>query len=750
MSFHYIENLIIGNLKLPNGVKTDTIEEYTLGAGVTINSNLTVNGTLTKINTVDTLLKDDYIYLRSGYNQYDGVGGSGGVVINVFAEDINTNIDSFVNNVLTISGDLNYVAGNFVENNGSLYEVESIVLNTLTLRLNPTQPFSQKTMDLQLGRINVVRVSVIRSTVLGVWEKAIGNNADTLVFSLFTYDDTDVIKSSIPINTGTTNRVATFNGITGRLATQSAFDTTSDNFTFVNPSAKMRMWDNYLSAFGDMISTNNKSLSLGFANNITGLNTLHVGYGNQIQGGDSSIMIGFDNLSSADNVSTSNIGIGTDIAPLLTTTGTSIFLGNSIAPNMTAGNHNIFLGHSVASSFTSGINNIYLGDDQAGIISENNKLRIGNTTTDGVYIKGINGVNTGQTFYKLPGVIADNKIEDTTIYVQTPNTYGLSFSVDGQPAIGVGITNLINYGHGNLLAATSAANNVLMGNGILTAATTGCNNNFIIGTNVLNGSLSGIQNNVCMGNGISTFFGATNIQGNVFLGNNISGNFNGCAQNIVIGISSGNNITNNNRCIYFDNDGVAAETDTIRIGEVGTHTDIYLAGIGNDTVSNKAVLVTDTLTGKVVNTELPYLAESSFEDFAIPYTRSLAINVPAEIAFTQTLMSDDTANWDASVAGRLQYLGLTTSYFSGSFSFSLFLNSGANINVELALYKNGVKVVNSAFRRQLASTTEYDIVSFNKMVQLATNDFVSVYITNLSGNESVDFGNCNLVLRKAI
>lgn len=167
MSF---SELSVGNLKV-KALKTNVIKEYAPGEGITINGNLTVEGTLTKVNTINTLLKDNYIFLGSGFG--------GGIVINVSSESLN--IVSFINNVVTISENPNYAKGTFVENDGNLYEVDFVLGNVITLRTKPAQPFTQKVIDLSLGKISKVTISVIRST-LGFWETACGDNADTLKF----------------------------------------------------------------------------------------------------------------------------------------------------------------------------------------------------------------------------------------------------------------------------------------------------------------------------------------------------------------------------------------------------------------------------------------------------------------------------------------------------------------------------------------------------------------------------------------
>ncbi len=61
--------------------------------------------------------------------------------------------------------------------------------------------------------------------------------------------------------------------------------------------------------------------------------------------------------------------------------------------------------------------------------------------------------------------------------------------------------------------------------------------------------------------------------------------------NIAIGVSAGSNQTTGSNNIYVANIGVAAESDTIRIGTVDTHTRTFIAGISGVTAAGTAVPV---------------------------------------------------------------------------------------------------------------------------------------------------------------
>ena len=62
------------------------------------------------------------------------------------------------------------------------------------------------------------------------------------------------------------------------------------------------------------------------------------------------------------------------------------------------------------------------------------------------------------------------------------------------------------------------------------------------------------------------------------------------SNNIALGYQAGLNLTGDNN-IDIGNDGVAAESNTIRIGSVGTQTNAYIAGINGVTVTGAPVVV---------------------------------------------------------------------------------------------------------------------------------------------------------------
>jgi trimeric autotransporter adhesin len=175
-------------------------------------------------------------------------------------------------------------------------------------------------------------------------------------------------------------------------------------------------------------------------------------------------------------------------------------------------------------------------------------------------------------------------------------------------------------GHGNtangvqaLLNNTKGADNTATGLNALRSNTTGNNNtangaealfsNTIGGSNTANGAAALRSNTTGSGNtangGSALYFNTGNdntangvqalyhntgsfntASGDLALGSNTIGN-----HNIALGDSAGFNLTTGDNNIDIGNKGVAAESNTIRIGTKETHTATFIAGISGKTAS---------------------------------------------------------------------------------------------------------------------------------------------------------------------
>jgi trimeric autotransporter adhesin len=227
----------------------------------------------------------------------------------------------------------------------------------------------------------------------------------------------------------------------------------------------------------------------------------------------------------------------------------------------------------------------------------NNNIGIRNTATGGraLFYNTTGFDNTAIGF----GALTAN----TTGGLNTASgSFALSNNTTGQLNTAVGAEALKNNttGSGNtasgraaLLNNSSGAENTAAGAGALLANTTG-NHNTATGYNALFHNTAGHSNTAC---GHFALAGNTVGEANVALGNGaLQGNTIG-AGNIAIGYLAGYNLTTGNNNIDIGNQGVAGESDAIRIG--ATQTKAYMAGVYGGMVNNQGAAVLIDPSGKL-------------------------------------------------------------------------------------------------------------------------------------------------------
>jgi hypothetical protein len=203
------------------------------------------------------------------------------------------------------------------------------------------------------------------------------------------------------------------------------------------------------------------------------------------------------------------------------------------------------------------------------------------------YIDGIVGQTTGTG--STP-VFIDNtgKLGTTN---STSGTYVQTVEADMGSATASSGTIFL---HASTAGANSGATiSFTASTDVINLNTTDSSSNVTIGTNagginVINGTFNTSvgSNSLNLANGASD----NTALGYAALNNLVSG-----TENTAIGFNAGSNLTSNeSNNIYINNEGVTAESNTIRIGPSGTgaQTSCYIQGIANSTVVGSAVFVT--------------------------------------------------------------------------------------------------------------------------------------------------------------
>jgi trimeric autotransporter adhesin len=168
------------------------------------------------------------------------------------------------------------------------------------------------------------------------------------------------------------------------------------------------------------------------------------------------------------------------------------------------------------------------------------------------------------------------------------NTTGFSNTAIGAAALIRNTTGTHNTANGYLAlySNTTGIYNTAEGALALTSNTSG-HDNTAVGFEALLDNTTGIDNTASGYQAlVSNTTGKNNVaEGSSALRNNTTGD-----SNIAVGESAGANLTTGSNNIDIGNLGVAAESNTIRVGTVGTQTNAYIAGIRDTPLAHGAAV----------------------------------------------------------------------------------------------------------------------------------------------------------------
>jgi hypothetical protein len=277
---------------------------------------------------------------------------------------------------------------------------------------------------------------------------------------------------------------------------------------------------------------------------------------------------------------TANIGLGQGALQNDTTGSNNIGLGSDALQNNTTGSYNISLGSSTLQNNTTGSDNIALG---------NLALRFNTTGGDNI------ALGTGAMQYNTTG---------SGNVALGPGTLGNNASGVNNTAVGSG---------GVLGQNTTGGSNTAVGNAALFFNTTGTANtatgqaamgentsgpdNVADGVNALLSNTTGGQNTAI---GMSALYFNTTGSNNTAIGTSASAITTG-SNNIAIGANAATNVSGgNSNNIHIGSLGAPGDGATIRIGNPGTQSSFFAAGIRGDTTgSNDAVPVVIDSNGQL-------------------------------------------------------------------------------------------------------------------------------------------------------
>ena len=246
------------------------------------------------------------------------------------------------------------------------------------------------------------------------------------------------------------------------------------------------------------------------------------------------------------------------------------------------------------------------------------------------------------------------------------NTTGASNSAFGYAALNANTTGIQNeaFGIDALLANKTGNGNAAFGGGALAKNTTG-GSSTTTGGNSAFGNFALFTNTTAGGNsafGFSALTANTTGNNNVAVGAAALAKLTSGGGNIAVGTGAGGNLgaaESNN--IYVGNSGIAGESNTIRIGFIGTQTAAFVAGIsGKASPNGVAVLVNGT--GQLGTTTSSrrfkhQIADIGAESDVLMKLRPVAFYYKPELDETQTRQYGLVAEEVAQVAPQLVLFG---------------------------------------------------------------------------------------------
>jgi len=295
--------------------------------------------------------------------------------------------------------------------------------------------------------------------------------------------------------------------------------------------------------------------------------------------------IGHDNMASGFQALYSN-----------TTGNYETATGSQALYKNTTGNYNTATGFRALYGNTTGRDNTSNGYEALAL----------NSTGQDNMANGFKALYNNTTGYDNTANGSQALYSNTTGHFNTANGFQALYSNVGNGDTATGYQALYHDLGGSFNGGFNTANGYVA----LFNNTTG-GNNTAIGANALTSNTSGFLNTAngagALGNNTTGFYntatGASALEFNTAGDNNTAigslalNNTTGSA-NIAVGFLAGQNLTTGDNNIDIYDPGVGGESNTIRIGTVGTQTATFIAGIANATVTGSAVFI-DTTTGQL-------------------------------------------------------------------------------------------------------------------------------------------------------
>lgn len=304
-------------------------------------------------------------------------------------------------------------------------------------------------------------------------------------------------------------------------------------------------------------------------------------------------------------------------------------------------------------------------------------------------------------------------------------------------------------------ATTSATSGVIRqaGASFLHSYSNGGTRNTFAGASAGNFTNTASSNTVI---GASSGQSLTSGSNNILLGDSAGQNLSTGGSNIIIANSATSPSTNTN-CIYLGNPGVAAESNTIRIGN--TQTDTRLAGVYSAAPTEERI-VTISSTGRLSSSILavrPYVLVQAAGGVGtitavMPGTAQVGLNnttFPGNYNTISNSTSFSIPKYDVTtLPGRVTFLqdaGIIVHY---ALNYRVTTIQGGSADYRVGLMFNGVDTGydTSTIRGTPANTTNYITAASTKTYSVLAGNSIEICVSNANNNGSIVISNMSLFI----
>ena len=242
-----------------------------------------------------------------------------------------------------------------------------------------------------------------------------------------------------------------------------------------------------------------------------------------------------------------------------------------------------------------GFHALYFNTSGSGNTAEGAEALLKNTTGGGNTATGLQALrsntaslNTAVGYQALTLNTTGSDNAATGFKALLKNTTGKENTANGSQALFSNTTASANTANGfqALFSNTTGDSNTANGYQALYSNTTGNSNN-ATGSEALFNNTTGVWNEAY---GYQALYSNVTGNENTAIGDSAGHNITG-SYNICVGSQAGFSLTTGDNNIDIGSDGVAAESDTIRIGTEGTQSATYIAGIDDVVISGDPVCV---------------------------------------------------------------------------------------------------------------------------------------------------------------